>query len=392
MTQSDEEAGRALISATKVEPERERARLGPLIDDERLDAVVAVSPENVFYASGVPIMTQRLIPSRLAFVVVTPDDGASMVVCSIEMAQVEVESWISDVRGYIEFADSPVAVLADLLREKGLSRARIGFETASLGHRYFAELTSLLPEATIIDGDDLFLRARAVKTPFELALYERAAAATERAIRETFTSARIGDTEIQLAERLEGRVRLEGADGVAFTVLAAGPNARLAHPSPGSVALSAGDLLRTDFGGYFGARYAGYMTDLARTAIVGPPTAAQTSTYDRLFEVHLSLLEALRPGIAARDIFEVARRGFEAHDLPFRMPHVGHSIGLAIHEEPMLNPLTATELQEGMVLAIEPITSTDDGIFHVEDLVAITADGARVLSSTRDWAQLMSVG
>jgi Xaa-Pro aminopeptidase len=381
-----------LTSVTAVQPERSRPRLGQLIEAHHFDAVVAVSLENVYYASGVPIMTQRLIPSRLAFVVATPDDEASMVVCSIEVAQVHLESWIRDVRGYTEFADSPVAVLADLLREKGLARGRIGIETAALGHRYFAELESLLPEATIVDGDELFLRARSVKSSAEIALYEHAAAATNRSIRDVFSAARIGDTEIQLAERLEERVRVEGADGAAFTVLATGLNARLAHPSPGLVELSAGDVLRTDFGGYFGARYAGYMTDLARTAIVGEPTGAQSSTYQRLFEVHLSLLEALRPGVAACDIFELARRGFEKRDLPFRMPHVGHSIGLSIHEEPMLSPMTTAELQEGMVLAVEPITITDDGIFHVEDLVTITADGARILSSAHDWAELMSVG
>ena len=263
-----------------------RAHLGPFLADAELDALVAVSLENVLYSSNVPIMTQRMIPSRLAFVVWTPDDEATMIVCTIEEAQVRAESWITDVRGYVEFADSPMAILADVLRERGLAGGRIGIETAYLGHRYHAELAGLLPGATLLDGDEVFDAARLVKAPHELETLERAAITTERAIRHAFTTAAIAETEAVVADRMAAELRRGGADGVAFTVLATGPNAHLVHPSPGQEKLDPGNVLRTDFGGHFGAPYAGYLSDLARTAVVGRATAGQRDTYARLFEVH----------------------------------------------------------------------------------------------------------
>lgn len=369
-----------------------RAHLGPFLTDPKLDALVAVSPENVLYSSNVPIMTQQMIPSRLAFVIWTPDDEATILVCTIEETQVRSQSWISDIRGYVEFAESPIAALADVLREKGLAEGRIGIETAYLGQRYHAELVRLLPAATILDGDEVFDLARLVKTPHELATLERAAVATDAAIRHAFTTAALGETEKVVADRMEAELRRGGADGVAFTVLATGPNAHLVHPSPGSEKLEDGNVLRTDFGGHFGAPYLGYLSDLARTAVVGTATDEQRDTYSRLFEVHASLLEMLRPGIRACDVYEAARRGFEERGLAFRMPHVGHSIGLSIHEMPMLSPTTNTELRAGMVMAIEPITITRDGIFHVEDMIQITETGVRLLSPAHDWAELTIVG
>lgn len=369
-----------------------RAHLGPFLADAGLDALVAVSLENVLYSSNVPIMTQRMIPSRLAFVVWTPDDEATMIVCTIEEAQVRAESWITDIRGYVEFADSPMAALADVLREKGLAAGRIAIETAYLGHRYHAELAGLLPGATLLDGDEVFDAARLVKAPHELETLERAAITTERAIRHAFATAAIAETEVVVADRMAAELRRGGADGVAFTVLATGPNAHLVHPSPGQEKLDPGNVLRTDFGGHFGAPYAGYLSDLARTAVVGRATPGQRDTYARLFEVHTSLLEMLRPGVRACDVYEAARRGFEERGLAFRMPHVGHSIGLSIHEMPMLSPKTTAELRAGMVMAIEPITITSDGIFHVEDMIQITETGVRLLSPAHDWADLPVIG
>jgi Xaa-Pro aminopeptidase len=366
--------------------------MGEYLRDSELDAIVAVSLENVYYLSGVPILTQRMIPTRLAFAIRRADDSSTIVVCSIEEAQVRAESWITDIRCYTEFADSPVAVLADALRDLGLARGRIGLELTTLGQTYYAELARLLPDAALVDGTDVLDRRRMVKTEDERELLRRGAAATERAIHDAFAGARIGDTEATIAERMERGLRDQGADGVAFTVLAAGPNAKMAHPSPGAQQLDASSVLRTDFGGYFGARHAGYMSDLARTAIIGTATAEQKDVYRRLFEVHQLTLAAVRPGARACDVFEACRRGFEERGLPFRMPHVGHGIGVSVHELPMLNPGTTQELRPGMVLAVEPITHTADGIFHVEDMVEVTSDGARLLSDASRWAALPEVG
>jgi Xaa-Pro aminopeptidase len=110
-----------------------------------------------------------------------------------------------------------------------------------------------------------------------------------------------------------------------------------------------------------------------------------------LSDVHQELLEAIRPGVRACDLFEQCRAGFEKRGLNFRLSHIGHGIGLGLHEFPMLNPLTSQELLPGMVLCIEPLHFDDEGLFHIEDMVQVTDDGVRLLSSSADWRELRTI-
>lgn len=365
--------------------------IAPRVQAAGLDAVVAFSLENVYYLSGVAILTQRLIPSRLAMVAWTASDEQVMVICTIEEAQVRAESRIADVVGYVEFADSPVAALAAVLARLGLRDGRIGLESEAIAQTHYAELSGLLPGATFVGADAVFHDARMVKTPEEIELMAHAASVTELAIHATFNEASAGDTEAQVADRMESRVRGSGT-GIAFTVLATGANAHLVHPSPGDLTLSRGSIVRTDFGGYFGARHAGYMSDLARTGVVSRASTRQQDTYKGLVEVHQELIDLLRPGVRASDVFAHCRNAFEDRQMVFTMPHVGHGIGISVHEPPMLSPQSAQVLLPGMVLAIEPITVGHDGIYHIEDMVEITDAGARVLSSRHDWSTLRVIG
>ena len=63
------------------------------------------------------------------------------------------------------------------------------------------------------------------------------------------------------------------------------------------------------------------------------------------------------------------------------MAHIGHGIGLGLHEHPMLNPAADEVLAPGMVLCIEPAHYDEDVAgYHIEDLVVVTEDGAEVLT------------
>lgn len=356
-----------------------------------LDAVVAISMENVYYSSGTMLLTQRMIPPRLAMAVWLADGTATLIVCSIEIAQVRAESWIKDVRTYTEFKDSPLAALAELLVEKGLSRGRIGLEMGYLPATYHREIVGLMPGATFVDGDAVLDAARVIKSPDEIDVLRRAAVNTDRAIRVAFEGARIGTTEIEMYETMRRELLAGGADGVAFAVMTTGENSKLVHPTPSRTPVRRGDLVRTDFGGYYGAYYGGYFSDLARLAIAGKPTDRQRDTYKRLREVYDVLLDNVKPGVRACDLYELCKTSFGAQGLEFRMPHIGHNIGVFIHEHPMLNPQTTAELQPGMVMAIEPITVQDGVIYHVEDELVITETGHELLSPAADWAELPTI-
>ena len=74
------------------------------------------------------------------------------------------------------------------------------------------------------------------------------------------------------------------------------------------------------------------------------------------------------------------------------MPHIGHSIGLDLHEHPMIHPANDDVLQANMVLMLEPVAFTDENFFHTEDMVVVTETGREIVSRSRDWAEPLIIG
>jgi Xaa-Pro aminopeptidase len=130
-----------------------------------------------------------------------------------------------------------------------------------------------------------------------------------------------------------------------------------------------------------------YVSDVARTAIVAPARPEQIDTYKRLEEIHQTVIAAMRPGARCSDLYALCAKTFADKGLAFTMPHIGHSIGLGVHEYPMMHPFDHTPLAPGMVLMLEPLAVGREGLYHTEDMIEITDEGHRVLSRSADWSE-----
>ena len=366
----------------------DRGRLYAAMDQAGLDAVVAASLENVYYTTGAFIITQRLLPERLAFNIVPRNGSPTIVVCKIEQSLVNRDSSIKDVRGYIEFADDPVDILADALAEKGLSDSNVGIEKRYLNAQSFERLTSRLPGAEFAPCDRLFDKLRAIKTPAEIRLLQEAARATERAITTAWAATRPGDSEKLVADRESSALLGEGADRTVFCMLAAGDNTLIAHHTACSKQLREGEIMRTDFAGSFGA----YFADVARTVAVGKPSQRQSDVYRALWEIQRETISKMRPGITAGELFEHCRTRVEGANLEFNLPHIGHGVGIGLHEYPMLEPRNDAVLEAGMVFYVEPmVVDRASGAFHIEDLVVVTEGAPKILTDVMNTERLVSL-
>jgi len=364
------------------------ARFESLLAESGLDAVVANSLENVSYLSGARMVMQRLIPDRLALLLWPADGEPTIVVCKGEDVACRDDCRIEDMRSYTEFVTSPVDLLADVIAEEGLSRGRLGIEVHSLPAGYVNQLRERIPAATLVDCGGLMDRARMIKTPEEIDALARAGRATERSIRGAFERASIGEPEKKVADDITAGVTAAGADVLNFMFLGTGARSFEWHARPGDTRLEAGQVLHTDVAGNF----IGYWSDLARTAFVGSPTPRQRDIYNRLYQAHVDTLEAIRPGLHVGDLFFSCRAAYRKVGLPFQMAHIGHGLGLGLHEYPMLKPTTDELLQPGMVICIEP-AYLDPGVagYHIEDLVVVTDKGRDVLTDYERASQALVI-
>jgi len=353
-----------------------------------LDAVVAVSQPNVFYTSGAYILTQVSVPDRLAMTVLPASGEDALLVCNIEEGLARDESWIEDVRSYVEFAEAPMHLLADVLKEKGLAQGRIGIEARRLGTGYYWELSEALPKASIEACDWLFDHVRSLKTEGEIQRLGEAGRATERAILEAFDQAKAGDTERHLLRTIKDNVALYGATDVVFAILGVGDQSYVPHPPARERPIELGELVRVDFGGSWEC----YGSDVARMAVVGEPTKAQADTYKKVREVERTAIEFMGPGVRACDVFRCVVETYAKFGIEYPGPHCGHGFGLETHEAPMLHPYNEAELQPNMLMCIEPVLFSEElGGYQVEDLVRITEEGSEILTSYGDADELFVI-
>ncbi len=370
-------SARDLINTERLQ--RELAEAG-------LDAVVAVAPENTYYLSGAYIRTQVSIRDRLALVLWPRQGEPTFIVCNIEESLVARESWIGDVRTYVEFAQSPVNLLIEVMRERGLQGSRIGIERRFLTAEYHDELLEGF-QADYRPADQLLERVRAIKMPGEVERIRDAFVRTEAAIRAAWAATRAGDSEKVIAERMSAEITERGADGIRHVTLASGENTIHAHRRPGERRLAPGDLLLTDIGGNWG----GFNSDMARMGVCGEPTAESLKEYGAYREAYVDTLQFLGPGVTAAEVFNHCAREFEKRGIALRAPHIGHSLSRGGgHENPILHPFNEQRLEPGMLIALEPtFQASETRRYHLEDLVLITSDGREILTDWQSTADMI---
>jgi Xaa-Pro aminopeptidase len=369
-----------------------RARLTAEMRAVGLDALVVCSPVNVFYLTRAFMDDQRerVWDGMLQFVV-WPFEGEPVLIASQSAeGQARRSTWFGDVRGYEWPWESPVALLTDVLQEKGLSRGRLGLELTALPAAAYVALTDATPGAHIADGGPALEHTRAAKTAGEVELLADLARKTEAAIQETFLVARPGEREREVAGRLVVNLLRQGAHEARTPWLGVGANATTRRRRASDDPLVPGEVVRVDVGAWLD----GFTSDITRMAVLGPPSPRQRDVYGRVRDVQLTLLEAMRPGVRACDVHALYRRAIEKHGLPFAGGIVAHSIGARVHEYPVVrDERLEAPLEAGMVMSVEPtVTLPGEAKYTIEDLALVTASGAVRLSDFMSTSELLIIG
>ncbi|MBV9311217.1 MAG: type I methionyl aminopeptidase [Solirubrobacterales bacterium] len=176
------------------------------------------------------------------------------------------------------------------------------------------------------------------------------------------------------------------------------PNSMIVHGIPGPYKLERGDILSVDIGVVLD----GWVADAARTFAVGAVTPVARKLLLTTEESLLLAVEQCRVGNRLGDVSNAIQTHVEDAGLSIVRTLVGHGIGRDMHEDPQIpnfgRPGSGVELEEGMVLAVEPMVTagrhgvrvgedhwaiySQDGSLaaHFEFTIAVTGGGPRVLT------------
>jgi methionyl aminopeptidase len=242
------------------------------------------------------------------------------------------------------------------------------------------------------------------KTPDEIEKMAEAGRVLARCLTLLRAKTRAGVTTGELDKAAEKFIRSQGGEP-AFKgyrgfpgSICASPNSMVVHGIPGPYKLGRGDILSIDVGVILD----GWVADAAITVPVGNVTPVAKRLLATTRAALFDAVEQCRPGNRLGDLGHAVQQRVESDEFSVVRSLVGHGIGRDMHEDPQIpnygEPGTGEKLEEGMVLAVEPMVNvgnhpirvaadnwsvySQDGSLaaHFEHTVAITAEGPRILT------------
>lgn len=213
-----------------------------------------------------------------------------------------------------------------------------------------------------------------------------------------------GITTIELDEIAERHIKGCGAEpsfkgyGGFPSSICASVNEQVVHGFPSKRALEEGDIISLDIGAY----YKGYHGDAAKTHGVGNISAEDKRLIEVTRQSFYEGLKFAKVGFRLSDMSHAVQAYVEENGFSVVRDFVGHGVGASLHEDPQIPnygpPGKGVRLQEGMVLALEPMVNA--GSYHVRVLgdgwTAVTVDGKKsahyehTIAITKDEPRLLT--
>ena len=294
---------------------------------------------------------------------------------------VEVKSWVEDVRVMPHERHDPQAFIAGVLAEF----APAG-KTIAVGKMVWSEtllgLQQAAPSARFIPATNAMMdHLRRHKDPEEITTLQEAARITDLSLAESVKRMKVGMTERDLQLEVEHQIRLIGGDGPSFScgIISVGngtdPNRHIFTRNTAQRLLP-GMTVAFDYG----VIYKGHCTDFGRSVFIGDPRRDALNAYTAITTGNRALMPMMKAGvITPTGLADAMQRHVDGYGCGehYMYGGLGHAIGLEVHEEPWLKPPYDQPIEEKMVFTLEPKV-WKPGIFYVrcEDMVVVEKDGA----------------
>lgn len=371
-----------------------------LMQENEIDGALLVQNADQIYFTGTCQQAHLYVPA----------DGQPLY-----MVRRDVERAANDARGCTVVSLRSFREIKEIIIASGLPLPkRLGLEFDVLPLAYYRQYEKNLPSFIPVDCSPLIRKLRAVKSPLEIEIMNRAARMMDRVFSEVPEFLVPGATEVELAGLFEARARRLGHEGYvrmrgvnaevfyghflsgpsaavtsAFDGVVGGPGLSPAFPyGPGRREVRAGEPILIDYPGV----WQGYIVDITRIFVIGKLDKELSRAHEVALEIQAALTEAARPGVACGELWDLARdlaarAGLARHFMGCSSPvrFVGHGVGLELNDLPVLAEGDPTPLEEGMVIALEPkFVFPGRGVVGVENTFVVREGGLERLTRFPD--------
>jgi len=376
------------------EHERRIEKMREYMADHGLDGLCIFGATHIFYLSGFHHQPSE----RPVALVLSLKGETALMIPLLEEWNVHVRApHIKEVRVYREYPGlkHPMLHLTELLQEKGLADKSLGVDSDNWGGYGYRgpSLSEVVPKAKLTNVGDVIDDMRMVKSEEELQLIRLSAhfGNVAHSLLQDYVQVGVSELEISLCaladtgaymvkalgQEWEPSSGKAGPNGSSIS-LTSGPNTAIDHRKAGGRKVQIGDVLLT----YVSIGVGGYVTELERMLIVGPPPERHKRYFDLEVQAQDAALAAIRPGACCGDVEKAVNAFLVGQGLyGLTRSHCGHGVGMETHEAPFFDVGDETVLKPGMVMSVEPCFYIRGwAAFRHSDTVVVTEDGIEMIT------------
>ncbi len=379
------------IFGTRFKYKARLEKVRKLMDEQDVDCLFIHNWVNQYYISGfyqhLPWYPVCHGSNQEVPVVVFRDRATEPIyLCSYQTSNAVKEgTWIKDVRIWHR-GSSSLSVhefIAQVLKEKGLEKGKIGLEEDCCTVSTFGNLQKALPKAQFKHGSKIFRLARLVKEPEEIKIIKEAVSIGESALKVAMKVAKPGVTEMEVQRAVEIEMkRLGGLREVETMCQSGRRTANYRAFAAEWKKIEKNDLVMVDLG----CVYKGYGCDITRTWVVGTPNKQQKKIAQDLYQVHDRVLDIIKPGLKYHEVTDFAHKELVAAGYPgdervypchlFSL----HGLGLGPFHDPPDREFKDIVLEPGMVLSIQPSVRHKTFSIRFEDNAVLGLRGLELMT------------
>lgn len=354
--------------------------------------------------SGVrdPMLDFLIGPNDLTWpsaLILTRQGGKIAIIGNLEKDSVSRHNVFDTIIGYDTAVSTPLRDTITRLNPNqiAINTSRNNVHADGLTHAMYEILCDYLKDTPyadrLVSAEPIINALRGRKTEEELRRIRKAVEITDEIYRKTFDFIRVGMTEIEIGEYMQGLAR-DYSVGFAWPAescpaVNSGPNSSVGHSGPTSIKVERGHIIHFDFG----VKYEDYCSDIQRLVYVlrEGETEAPPEVQRGFITIRTAIeksREAMKPGVTGNSIDVIAREILIDAGYP-EYPHaLGHQLGRVAHDGgALLGPLWEKygddpnkTLEAGQVFTIEPgLAVPHYGYVALEEDVVMTENGAEYI-------------
>lgn len=301
-----------------------------------LDAMIVSNPINIKYLTGIEAEGTLILARKENFFLT---DGRYIEAVR-SLLTIEDEIIVEDVKDLSEQDTENLFLFCE----------NVGFEENHVTYAKYKEYMYKYKIHNLVETEMLIEKQRAIKDEEEIKNVTKACNITDDCFEYLLNYIKIGMTEKQIANAIERFFRINGAEEIAFEpIVASGPNSSMPHAVPTDRKIEYGDVITIDMG----CKYNGYCSDMTRTIFVGKIDEEAKSVYNLVLKNQIQTLGEMKDGAVCKNISKMVVNDFEINGYTL-MHALGHSVGLELHEIPIIGTKSEVVLKSNMIITDEP--------------------------------------